>query len=754
MTVDRRRFLEISAAASAVGALSTLSPVAEAVAAQIGGNARWVKSVCRYCGTGCGMFVGVQDGKVFAVRGDKENHNRGLLCLKGSLLAPIMHAPDRAKQPLIRRNGKLVAASWDEAMSLVATKFKETIAKYGPDAVAFYGSGQALTEETYIANKLFKAGIRTNNFDGNPRLCMASAVGGYVTTFGKDEPMGCYEDIDHADVFLLIGSNTAECHPVIYQRIVRRKKEGKDVKVIVVDPRRTPTARIADLHISFTPGADLAIMNAMAHVLVSEKLVDDEFITQHLVFGEGAEANRTWLDYQLFLGDYSPAKVAQAAGCRAEDIVTAARWFGERGKTAMSMWTMGLNQRTKGVWANNLVHNLHLITGKIGLPGSTTFSLTGQPNACGGVRDGGGLSHLLPYGRLIANEAHRAEMEKLWNVPKGTLQPKPGPATIDMFRAFEEGKIKALYVMCTNPGQSLPNLNRYRKAMQSEGGFLVVSEAFHPTRTSELADVVLPAALWAEKEGVYGCSERRYQLLAKAVEPIGQARPDFEILCDLGRRLGHGALVPYKSTEEVWNEILTVCKGTVYDFSGMTRERLRQAHGLLWPLPASNHPGTNRRYVKGEDPFVPADHPARIKFYGRPDNRAVVWLRPQKPPEEVIDAAYPFYFTTGRVIEHWHTGTMTRNVKELRQANAEAVAEIHPADAKRIGVKTGDTVRIASRRGEERFHVKVTDSSKEGLVFVHMHDPDRLCNRITIDAVDPVSRQPEFKICAVKIARV
>lgn len=754
MNVDRRRFLESSAAASAVAALSTLSPVAEAVAAQIGGNARWVKSVCRYCGTGCGLFVGVQDGKVFAVRGDKENHNRGLLCLKGALLPPILYAPDRATQPLVRRNGKLVAASWDEAMSLVASKFKETIAKYGPDAVAFYGSGQALTEETYIANKLFKAGIRTNNLDGNPRLCMASAVGGYVTTFGKDEPMGCYEDIDHADVFLLIGSNTAECHPVIYQRIVRRKEAKKDVKVIVVDPRRTPTARIADLHISFTPGADLAIMNAMAHVLVSEKLVDEEFIKQHLVFGEGADANRTWLDYQLFLGDYSPAKVAQAAGCRAEDIVTAARWFGERGKAAMSMWTMGLNQRTKGVWANNLVHNLHLITGKIGLPGSTTFSLTGQPNACGGVRDGGGLSHLLPYGRLIANDAHRAEMEKLWKVPEGTLQPKPGLATIDMFRALEEGKIKALYVMCTNPGQSLPNVNRYRKAMQSEGSFLVVSEAYHPTRTSELADVVLPAALWAEKEGVYGCSERRYQLLERAVEPIGQARPDFEILCDLGRRLGHGALLPYKSTEDVWNEILTVCKGTVYDFSGMTRERLRQAHGLLWPLPASNHPGTNRRYVKGEDPFVPADHPARIKFYGRPDNRAVVWLRPQKPPEEVIDAEYPFYFTTGRVIEHWHTGTMTRNVKELRQANAEAVAEIHTADAKKLAIKTGDMVRIASRRGEERFHVKVTDSSKEGLVFVHMHDPDRLCNRITIDAVDPVSRQPEFKICAVRIARV
>ena len=746
-TLNRRDFLKTSAAASALAALG--SPTAQAAP----GDVAWTKSVCRYCGTGCGLFVGTRAGKVVSVQGDKENHNAGFLCLKGFLLPQIMGAPDRLLHPLVRKNGTLRQATWEEAMSLVAARFQESVEKHGPDSVGFYGSGQGLTEETYAANKLFKAGLRTNNVDGNPRLCMASAVAGYVSTYGKDEPMGCYEDIDHADVFLLVGSNTSEAHPILFRRIVKRKEKGAGVKVIVLDPRRTPTSRIADLHISFVPGTDLAILNAMAQVLFAEGLVDEGFMARHLAFGEGAEANRTLEAYQAFLADYTPEKAAAISGCRAEDIVTAARWFGEKGRRAMSLWCMGLNQRTKGVWANNLVHNLHLVTGKIGLPGSTPFSLTGQPNACGGVRDGGALSHTLPYGRLVANEKHRAEMEKLWEVPAGTLAPKPGLSTVDLFRAVEEGKVKCLYVMCTNPGQSMPNVDRYRKALQKEDAFVVVTEAFHPTRTSELADVVLPAALWAEKEGVYGCGERRYQLLEQAVQPSGEARPDFQILCDLAKRLGHQRLLPWMTPADAWKELQRLSTGTAYDFAGMSRERLKAAHGLLWPLPSEGHPGTLRRYVKGEDPLVPADAPDRILFYGRPDRKAVAWLRPHKAPEEVVDAEFPFWFTTGRVLEHWHTGTMTRNCKELRTANAESTAELHPDDAKRLGVASGDVVRIASRRGADRFKVRVVDSARPGLVFVHMHDPEHMCNRITIDAVDPVSRQPEFKICAVRVEK-
>lgn len=752
MRLNRRELLESAAAASALGFIGQRTGWADSLAAA-GGGTRWVKSVCRYCGTGCGLYIGVQGGRVTAVKGDEDNHNGGLLCLKGFLLPQIMDAPTRLTHSLVRKDGKLVRASWEEAMELVAGRFRRAIDAHGPDAVAFYGSGQGLTEETYVANKLFKAGIRTNNVEGNPRLCMASAVGGYVTTYGKDEPMGCYEDIDQADVFFLIGSNTAECHPILFHRIVRRKEADPTVKVIVADPRRTPTARIADLHLTFTPGTDLAILNAMAHVLVAEGMVDEGFIQAQLVFGEGKEAGaESWGEYKAFLADYTPQRAAEISGARAEDIVQAARWFGQKGRTAMSMWTMGLNQRTKGVWANNLVHNLHLITGKIGVPGSTPLSLTGQPNACGGVRDGGGLSHLLPYGRLVANAEHRQQMERLWKVPEGTLAAKPGLPTVDLFRAVEAGDVKCLYIMCTNPGQSMPNVDRYRAAMGGDA-FVVVAESFHPTRTSELADVVLPAALWAEKEGVYGCTERRYQLLEQAVEPAGEARPDWEILADLGRRLGYGELLKFSSPADIWEEILAVCKGTPYDFNGATRERLRREHGLLWPIPTPDHPGTKRRYVRGEDPFVPADHPQRMHFYGRPDGKAVVWLRPHQEPAEAVDADYPVCYTTGRVIEHWHTGTMTGQVKELRHASYEAAAEISPADAKRWGVKTGDRLRLTSRRGELVLPAKVSEGAGENLVFVHMHDPERLCNRLTIDAVDPGSKQPEFKIAAVKVAK-
>lgn len=754
-TVTRRTFLEATAAASALAAIGDLGGMRTALAQGGANGARWVKSVCRYCGTGCGLYVGVEKGRVTAVRGDKDNHNRGLLCLKGFLLPQIMDAPTRLTHPLVRNaEGELERATWDDAMALVAKRFGAAIEEHGPDSVAFYGSGQALTEETFLANKLFKGGIGTNNVEGNPRLCMASAVGGYVTTFGKDEPMGSYVDIDHADVFLLVGTNTAEAHPILFQRIVQRKEADPSVKVIVLDPRRTPTARIADLHITFTPGTDLAILNAMAHVMVAEGMADEDFVKTHVVFGEGKETGKSWEDYKAFLADYTPEKAAALSGAAKDDIVQAARWFGRRGAAAMSMWTMGLNQRTKGVWANNLVHNLHLVTGKIGLPGSTPLSLTGQPNACGGVRDGGGLSHLLPYGRVVANAEHRREIETIWGVPEGTIQPKPGLHTIDLFRALEAGDVKCLYVMCTNPGQSLPNVERYRKAMESPDTFVVVAESYHPTRTSELADVVLPAALWAEKEGVYGCTERRYQLLEQSVPPKGEARPDFDILRDLGRRLGHGEVVDHASPADAWEEILELCAGTPYDFTGATRERLAESHGLLWPIPSEDHPGTLRRYVRGEDPLVAADHPHRVHFYGRPDGRAVVWLRPHQEPAEPADADYPVLYTTGRVIEHWHTGTMTGQVEELKHANYRAFAEISPADAKRWKLATGDRVRVTSRRGSEVFPVKVTDNAASNLVFVHMHDPDRMCNRITIDAIDPGSKQPEFKIAAVKLEKV
>ncbi len=752
MKVTRRNFLFTTAAASAIAALGKpTETLAQSVA---DGSVKWTKGVCRYCGTGCGLYKGTKNGRLIAVKGDKDNHNNGFLCLKGFLLPQILYDESRLTKPLIRnKKGELKEATWDEALKLIVKRFKDSAKKHGPDSVAFYGSGQAYTEESYAANKLFRAGFRTNNIEGNPRLCMASAVGGYVTTFGKDEPMGCYEDIDYADTFFLVGSNTAEAHPILFQRIARRKQADKGVKVVVIDPRRTPTSRIADMHLQFKPGTDLAILNAFAHILIKENLIDHEFIKSQLAFGQVKTVDKNWADYLKFLEAYSPEKAAKITGCPKEQIVAAARLFGAKGKATMSMWCMGLNQRSRGVWANNLVHNLHLITGKIGTPGNTTFSLTGQPNACGGVRDQGGLSHLLPYGRLSGKPAHRATMEKLWGLEPGTLPSTKGKNAVDMFRGLDEGTIKCIYIMCTNPGQSLPNVTRYRKGMQSKDTFVVVSDIY-PTRTTELADVVLPAAAWSEKEGVYGCSERRYQLDAKAVEPPGEARTDFQILCDIGRRAGFEKILPFKTPADAWDEIRQIAKDTPYAFWGITRDRLHKDHGVLWPCPEEGHPGTKRRYVKGADPLVPKDWPHRMMFYGKPNKKAVVWLRPMADPAEVPDAEYPYYFTTGRVIEQWHTGTMTQKCKELAHANAEARIEIHPADASKLGVKAGGALRVSSRRGSEVFRVNVTDTSPQGTVFVNMHDPQRMCNLITIDAYDPGSKQPEFKICAVKLEKV
>ena len=767
MDITRRQLLKYSAALAAASAIGLELPLPKGIETALA--EKWVKGVCRYCGAGCGVYTGVSKGKVVAVEGDKDNWNKGFLCIKGYYLPPILYASDRAKYPMLRKGDKFVRISWKEAMDLMTDKFADSIKKKGVHSVAFYGSGQAYTEESYFMNKLFKGGLGTNNIDGNPRLCMASAAVGYVSTFGKDEPMGAYDDIYHSDCFFIVGSNMAEAHPVIFRLVNERRNKGKDVKIIMVDPRKTLSARIADLHMSFIPGADLAILHSMAHVIIKENLHSKEYLKDHIVFKtmqEDKPAKVTFDEYVKFLEEYTPEAAEKISGCPKENIIKAARWFAQS-KATMSFWCMGLNQRTRGVWANNLVHNLHLLTGQLCRPGATSFSLTGQPNACGGVRDTGLLSHLLPYGRLIVNDGHREEMEQFWGIPKGRIQPKPGPTAVDIFRSFSKGDIKALWVACTNPGQSLPNLAPYRKGMESKDTFLVVSEAYHPTRTSELADLVLPAALWVEKEGTYGQSERRYQFIEKAVEPVAEARPDLMVMMEFGRRLfkalGREAeakrLFNFRNSEDVWNEIRLCSKGTAYDFMGMTRPRMKKAHGILWPCPAEDHPGTMRRYTaKYGDPQVKKFDPQAtdVSFYGAKadGNRATVWLRPYKGPAEPADAEYPFVLTTGRQIEHWHTGTMTLKVPELKRSAPDAYVEINPKDAAKLSIKSRDKVKITSRRGTITLEAKVVDVPREGLVFVPMHYPDRLINLLTTDAYDALSKQPEFKICAVKLERV
>lgn len=748
MTLSRREFLKGSAAAIA------LSTIGGPCLAAVGKDSvdKWVKGVCRYCGTGCGVLVGVKDGKATSIKGDPDNHNQGLLCLKGAMLIPVIYTPDRITEPMIRRNGKkseFETVSWDEALEFAASRFRDAIKDYGPNSIAYYGSGQALTEESYLANKIWKAGFGTNNVDGNPRLCMASAVGGYTTTFGKDEPMGTYNDIDNATCFFIIGSNTSEAHPVLFRRIARRKQNSPDVKVIVVDPRRTNTSRIADIHLHFKPGTDLALLNGMAHVIFKEELDDYRFMDRYVIFKDNEGNDKTLEEYKAFVAEYTPEKVQEITGIPAPMVVRVAKMFAESANT-LSLWCMGINQRSRGVWANNLIHNLHLITGQICRPGASPLSLTGQPNACGGVRDTGSLAHLLPAGRVVANEKHRNEMEDFWGVPRGTIQPKMGYHTVALFEAMAKGDVKAVFIHCTNPAHTLPHLKKYTPGLET--AFVAQTECFHDAETLKYADVVFPAAFWCETEGVYGCTERRYALIGQAVEPMGNSRPVVNVLMDFAKKAGvDSKLIPYKDASDIWEEWRTLSKGGPYNFYGMTRERLRNESGIKWPCPTEDHPGTDLRYVRGEDPLVPADHPSKIFFYGRPDGKAVVLLRPYAAPFEPADEEYPFVLTTGRVIDHWHTATMTGQVPELRKAYPSAFVEVNPEDAERLGIKNGDPVTLETRRDKMVFPARVTDTCMPGLVFCPFFDKKLLVNRLFHDAVDAISKEPEYKICATKV---
>ena len=755
MQTTRREFLRTMAMAAAMAAATGVGLPTLAEAADPNKPDKWVKGVCRYCGTGCGVMIGVKDGKAIAIQGDPNNHNAGLLCLKGSLLIPVLNCKERVTHPMVRRKkgGPLEKISWDEALDLMASKFKTSIEKYGPDSVAWYGSGQCLTEESYLANKIFKGGFGTNNVDGNPRLCMASAVGGYTSTFGKDEPMGSYADIDKATCFFIIGSNTSEAHPVLFRRIARRKQVEPGVKIIVADPRKTNTARIADMHIAFKPGSDLHLMHSMAWVILNEELDNPRFWQRHVGFVGPDGKPATFEDYKAFLEQYRPEIVAPICRIPEKQIYEAARAFAESNAT-MSLWCMGINQRVQGVFANNLIHNLHLITGQICRPGATPFSLTGQPNACGGVRDTGSLAHLLPAGRAIANPKHRAEMEKIWGLPEGRISPKVGPHTVALFEAVGRGDIKCVIICETNPAQTLPNLKKFHKAMSNPDSFIVSIEAFPDAVTLQFADLVLAPAFWCERDGVYGCGERRYSLTEKAVDGPGEVRPTVNTLVEFAKRAGvDPKLVPFKNAEDVWNEWRMVSKGTTYDFSGMTRDRLRKASGILWPCPTEDCPSTSMRFVRGVDPLVPADHPTRVFFYGKPDGRATVFMRPAKGAAEEPDNDYPFYLTSMRVIDHWHTATMTGKVPELLKANPAAFIEINAEDAKKLGIKHGDNVIVETRRDSMELPARVSDTCRPGLLAVPFFDSKKLVNTLFLDATDPGSREPEYKICAAKIRK-
>ncbi|MBC8019469.1 MAG: molybdopterin-dependent oxidoreductase, partial [Verrucomicrobia bacterium] len=672
MELSRRDFLKASAAAAAFAAAgaSALNPLRAGDAEAAEAGIKWGKAPCRFCGTGCGVLVGVKDGRIVATKGDPQSPvNKGLNCIKGYFLSKILYGQDRLTKPLIRKGDKMVEASWDEAMTLIASKFKESIATHGPDSVAIYGSGQWTVFEGYAASKLFKGGIGTNNVEPNARLCMASAVTGFMTTFASDEPMGCYDDLDLGDTYFLWGANMAECHPILFSRMIDNRLKNPKVKIIDFGTRHTRTSQMADQYIKFTPQTDLALLNAIAHVIVKEKLYDENFIKKHVVFkkgktniGYGLEDKFKFADdpkpisfdeYKEFLKQYTPEYASKLSGVPAAKIVELARLYADKNRKVNSLWTMGFNQHTRGTWVNNLVYNVHLLTGKISRPGENPMSLTGQPSACGTTREVGTFTHRLPADMVVTNPDHRAMAEKIWGIPAGTIPAKPTYSATEMFRALDRGDIKVLWSQVTNPFQSLPNLNRYRKgARKGDGRFVIVSDMY-PTRSTELADVILPSASWVEKEGFFGNAERRGQQWFKMVDPPGEARNDLLQTIDLAKRLGHGNLFPYTYVEKEMFEEYRLFTGGGKDLAPY--EAYTKTRGLRWPV--VNGKETLYRYAEGYDPYVKPGE--GVKFYKnkKDDGKAVIWARPYEPAAEAPDKKYPFWLCTGRVLEHWHTGT-------------------------------------------------------------------------------------------------
>ena len=731
----------------------------------------WGKAPCRFCGTGCGVMVGVRDGKAVAVVGDKENQvNKGMLCVKGYHLPAILYGKDRFTKPLIRKKGKMTESTWDEALGLIASRFSENVKANGPDSVALYGSGQWTIQDGYAGIKWMKGGIGTNNIEANARLCMASAVVGFVTTFGKDEPMGCYDDFENADVFLLWGNNMAEMHPVLFSRMTERKRSNPLVTIVDIGTRRTRTTEAADMYLEFIPHSDLAIANGIAHEIVYNGKINEKFVNKHVTFksatediGFGLEGQPNpeivakdinFEEYKKFLKKYTPEYVEKVSGVPAEKIRKLGQLFSDPTRKIMSLWCMGVNQHTRGTWMNNLIYNIHLLTGKISEPGNGPFSLTGQPSACGTVREVGTLTHALPGGRVVANPEHRAFAEKIWNVKSGTIPEKPSAHTIAMFRKLKEGKIKAIWIQVTNPMVTLPDMNKYTRGIEKTKPFIVVSDVY-PTPTTEIADVILPSAMWIEREACFGNSERRTQQWNKLVNPPGEGKPDSWQLIEVARRMGYGNLFPWKTEEEqakgLFTEYREFTLGVGKDLA--TYDQLKQERGMRWPV--INGKETLWRYREGYDPYVKKGE--SYSFYGNKKigNRAIIWIRPYQEPPESPDKKHPFWLCTGRVLEHWHTGSMTRRVEQLHRAMPNAYVELNPEDAKKLGIVNGTNVRLSNARGEIELvaHVKRRGVPPKGSVFVPFYDESKLINMLTLDAHCPMSKQPDYKKCAVNIEK-
>jgi nitrate reductase NapA len=786
----------------------------------------WSKAPCRFCGVGCGVMVATKEGRVVATHGDvKAPVNRGLNCVKGYFLSKIMYGADRLTQPLLRKRdgqyhkeGEFTAVSWDEAFDVMAEKFKAVLREKGPTAVGMFGSGQWTVWEGYAAVKLMKAGFRSNNLDPNARHCMASAVAGFMRTFGMDEPMGCYEDFEHADAFVLWGSNMAEMHPVLWTRLTDRRLSASHVKVAVLSTYEHRCFDLADIKMVFTPQTDLAILNYIAKHIIESGRVNEDFVAKHVNLRKGnvdigyglrpehpleqAAENAdkaggsepmSFEDYARFVADYDLDRVAEMSGVPKNRLEALAELYADPGTKVMSLWTMGFNQHTRGVWCNNLVYNLHLLTGKIAEPGNSPFSLTGQPSACGTAREVGTFSHRLPADMVVNNPEHRAKAEEIWRLPAGTIPEKPGYHAVLQNRMLRDGKLNAYWIQVNNNLQAAANLNKEGfPGYRNPDNFIVVSDAY-PTVTAQAADLILPTAMWVEKEGAFGNAERRTQFWHQLVKAPGESRSDLWQLVEFSKRFTTDEVWPAETLEanpdfkgKTLYEVLFangqvdryglaemaseydndeaeafgfyIQKGLFEEYAAFGRgkahdlapfDRYHAERGLRWPVVEGLE--TKWRYREGYDPYV--EPGSGVQFYGKPDNKAIIFALPYEPPAESPDEEYDFWLSTGRVLEHWHSGSMTQRVPELYQAFPDAVVYMHPDDARDKGLRRGSQVRVVSRRGEifSRVETRGRNKMPRGMVFVPWFDASQLINKVTLDATDPISKQTDFKKCAVKI---
>lgn len=699
-----------------------------------------VKSTCCYCGVGCGVLISSDNGVITSVRGDPAHPaNHGRLCTKGASLHLTAQGEGRLRYPGLRsrRAGPVERIEWEAALETAADRFAEIIREHGPDSVAFYLSGQLLTEDYYVFNKLAKGLVGTNNVDTNSRLCMSSAVAGYKQTLGADAPPCCYEDIALAGTILIAGANPAVAHPIVFRQIEDARAANPALKIVVVDPRRSETADIADLYLPIRPGSDIALFNAMLHVMIAENLIDHAYIAGH---------TRGFDELTEVLVEYTPQHAAEICAVPAADIVRAARWFAGQGP-ALSLYCQGLNQSAHGTHNNAALIHLHLATGQIGKPGAGPFSLTGQPNAMGG-REVGGLSNLLSAHRDLANPEHRAEVAELWGIP--SVPAKPGKAAVELFKGLESGEIKAVWIACTNPAHSLPNQAAVRAGL-ARAEFVVLQETFADTETAAYADLLLPATGWGEKEGTVTNSERRITRVRAAVPATCEARHDWQIAVEfarkLGQRLQHPAtdhLFPYLSAESIFAEHCLTTRGRDLDITGLSYERLERQGPQQWPCPQGAEQGLRRLYSDGRFPTA--------------DGRASFVLVKHQGTAEATHDAYPLSLLSGRLRDQWHGMSRTGIVPRLFNLDDEALLSMHPCDMRHRHLVEGDLARVSSGRGSIVVRVSARPGMVRGRVWLPMHWGNRFlnsagANALVGDFVDPYSQQPELKHAAVQVVR-